>query len=250
MKAKGALIPFTSTFLNFISYGIGAVRLTALSHFHQIFIMTHDSIGLGEDGPTHQPVETMAALRALPNLLTIRPADGNEVSGAYLVALENAKTPSVLALSRQNVPHLAGSSAEAVRKGAYALNQVDRPDLILIATGTEVSLCVQAAAKLAPIQVRVVSFPCAELFDRQPASYRSSVLPDSIPVLSVEAATTFGWQKYAHASLGIDQFGTSGPYMEVYAKYGLTPDAIAAKAAELLKFYSGQHVPSLVNRPF
>lgn len=248
--AYGGLIPFTSTFLNFISYGIGAVRLTALSHFHQIFIMTHDSIGLGEDGPTHQPIETLASLRAMPNLLTIRPADGNEVSGAYLVALENKTRPSVLALSRQNLPHLSGSSIEAVRHGAYALNSVSNPDLILVGTGSEVSICIDAASLLHSMAVRIVSMPCWELFDEQSDEYKLSLFPDGVPVLSVEAATTMGWQKYAHASLGIDSFGSSGPYNQVYAKFGLTPDAVAHKAMQLRQFYSKAAAPSLAKRPF
>lgn len=231
--AYGGLIPFTSTFLNFISYGIGAVRLAALSHFQQIFIMTHDSIGLGEDGPTHQPIETLAALRAMPNLLTIRPADGNEVSGAYLVALENKSRPSVLALSRQNLPQLQGSSIEAVHKGAYVLSGPENPKLVLVSTGSEVSLCVDVAKKLSNKAIRVVSMPCQELFDEQPESYKVSVFPPSVPVLSVEAACTFGWQKYATHTIGIDSFGSSGPYQEVYAKYGLTVDAIALKASAL-----------------
>lgn len=231
--AYGGLIPFTSTFLNFISYGMGAVRLAALSHFQQIFIMTHDSIGLGEDGPTHQPIETLAALRAMPNLLTIRPADGNEVSGAYLVALENKNRPSVLALSRQNLPQLEGSSIEAVKKGAYILSGPEDPALVLVSTGSEVSLIVEVAKKLSNKSIRVVSMPCQELFDEQPESYKRSVLPAGVPVLSVEAACTFGWQKYATHTIGIDTFGSSGPYQEVYAKFGLTVDAIAAKASEL-----------------
>lgn len=237
LDAYGGLLPFTSTFLNFISYGIGAVRLTALSHFHQIFIMTHDSIGLGEDGPTHQPIETLAALRALPNLLTIRPADGNEVSGAYRVAIENKTRPSVLALSRQNVPNLAGSSAESVLFGAYVLQDSANPSVILVSTGSEVSLCVEASKKLG--NARVVSMPCSELFDEQTLEYRRSVLPAGVPVLAVEAASTQGWNRYAHFTLGIDSFGASGPYQEVYAKFGLTPENIAAKAQAASSYFSG-----------
>jgi transketolase len=169
----------------------------------------------------------------MPNLLTIRPADGNEVSGAYLIALENKTRPSVLALSRQNLPQLEGSSIEAVQKGAYVLSGPLNPKLVLVSTGSEVSLCVQVAKKLSDKAIRVVSMPCQELFDEQPESYRSSVFPKSVPVLSVEAACTFGWQKYASHSIGIDSFGSSGPYQEVYAKFGLTVDAIADKASKL-----------------
>lgn len=248
--AYGGLLPFTSTFLNFISYGIGAVRLTALTRFQQIFIMTHDSIGLGEDGPTHQPIETLAALRAMSNILTMRPADGNEVSGAYLVALESRTRPSVLALSRQNLPQLQGSSAEAVRLGAYVLQDCHgSPDVVLVGTGSELALCVEAAKRVA-LRCRIVSMPCTELFDEQPLEYRCGVFPSDVPVLSVEAGSTYGWQKYAHASLGIDTFGASGPYAEVYAKFGLTAEGVAEKAVRLVQFFQGQPVPCLTNRPF
>jgi transketolase len=150
--AYGALRPFGATFLNFISYGIGAVRLSALSRFGILYIMTHDSIGLGEDGPTHQPIETLEALRSIPNLNVFRPADGNETTGSYICAMEALHTPSVLALSRQNVPNLEGSSAASVKKGAYILSEHGNGsvlDLIIIGTGTEVSLVVEVGKALA-----------------------------------------------------------------------------------------------------
>lgn len=176
--------------------------------------MTHDSIGLGEDGPTHQPIETLALTRATPNMLTFRPADGNEVSGTYLIALERCKEPSVLALTRQNLPQLKGSSIEAVRKGGYILEPLSdqNPDVILVATGSEVSIAVDAAELLRKegTKVRVVSMPCTELFDEQPLEYRQSVLSKGIPVVSVEALSTFGWQKYSHAQVGMVTFGASG----------------------------------------
>ncbi len=244
LAAYAGILPFTSTFLNFCGYGLGAVRLSALSHTHQLFIFTHDSIGLGEDGPTHQPVEMIPSLRAMPNILTLRPADGNEVSGAYLAALQNKTRPSALALSRQNLPQLEGTSVETVLNGAYILSDAPNPKIILVGTGSELTICVEAAKKL-PFPTRVVSMPCTELFDEQSESYRLSVFPDGIPVLSVEAASTFGWQKYAHASVGIDSFGTSGPYQEVYEKYGITTDNVVEKAAKLVSYFSTRPVPTL-----
>lgn len=190
------------------------MRLSALSHLRVIYIMTHDSIGLGEDGPTHQPIETLAALRALPNMLTFRPADGNEVSGSYAVALQSKTTPSTLCLSRQNLPQLNGSSVEKVAFGGYVLECDGNPAVILVATGSEVSLCVEAAKQLRKesIRVRIVSMPCVDLFTKQSEEYRSQVLLSSVPILSVEALSTFGWSSLAHASIGMSTFGASGPY--------------------------------------
>ncbi|KAF0449629.1 Transketolase [Gigaspora margarita] len=252
LASYGGIIPFGGTFLNFISYGLGAVRLSALSSFRVIYVMTHDSIGLGEDGPTHQPIETAASLRALPNLLFLRPADGNEVSGAYLTAIKNHERPSVIALSRQNVPHLEGSSVENTLRGGYILKDVDCAQIILTGTGTELSIAVDAAKLLENegIKARIVSLPCFDLFDEQSLEYRLSVFPDGIPVLSIEALSTFGWSKYAHASLGMKSFGSSGPYKELYKKYGFTPENTADKAKQVIEFYKVHQVPSLVNRPF
>ncbi|CAG8492094.1 7000_t:CDS:10, partial [Racocetra persica] len=176
LASYGGIIPFGASFLNFISYGLGAVRLSALSCFRAIYIMTHDSIGLGEDGPTHQPIETAASLRALPNLLFLRPADGNEVSGAYLAAIQNIERPSVIALSRQNVPNLEGSSVEKTLKGGYVLKEADGAQIILVGTGTEVSIAVDAANLLEKdcIKARVVSLPSFELFEEQSLEYRLS----------------------------------------------------------------------------
>lgn len=197
-----------------VSYGWGAARLSALSHLRVLYIMTHDSIGLGEDGPTHQPIETLALTRATPNMLTLRPADGNETSGAYLVALERDNMPSVLALTRQNLPHLEGSSIEAVRKGGYILEPYSdaNPQVTLVGTGSEVSIAVDAAKQLKKdgVKVRVVSMPSTELFDEQPIEYRSQVLLRGVPVVSVEALSTFGWQIYSHAQVGMTSFGQSG----------------------------------------
>lgn len=257
IAAYGAFIPFAATFLNFISYGVGAVRLAALSHLRVIYIMTHDSIGLGEDGPTHQPVETLAHLRALPNLNNWRPADGNEVSAAYWAALENDDRPSVIALSRQNLPNLEGSSVEKARQyGGYVLqdhfSNGESPQIILVSTGSEVGITVEAAKLLrSDLRVRVVSMPCTEVFDAQSLEYRRSVFPVGVPVLSIEAMSTFGWQKYAHASLGLQTFGKSGPYQKVYAHFGLEPAPIAEKARQLVAWAgAGNAIAELVDLPF
>ncbi|ORY05859.1 transketolase [Basidiobolus meristosporus CBS 931.73] len=252
IASYGGLIPFCSTFLNFISYALGASRLSSLSHLRVIYVMTHDSIGLGEDGPTHQPVETLTTLRATPNTLVFRPADGNEVSGAYLAAIQNNLRPSVLALSRQNLPQLAGSSIENTLKGAYVLSDVANPAIVLVATGSEVSACVEAAKELAKnnIQARVVSMPSMELFDEQEQSYKESVFPRGVPVLSVEALSTFGWSKYAHASIGMTTFGASAPANQLYEKFGMTPPAIADKAMKTVEYYKSEPLPYLMVKPF
>ena len=201
--------------------------------------MTHDSIGLGEDGPTHQPIETLAGIRALPNLLCIRPADGNEVSGAYLAALQNSSRPSVLIFCRQDLPHLAGSSIEKSLMGAYVLLDTPSPSAVLVATGSEVHITVAAAdiLKAEGVAVRVVSMPCWELFDEQSQVYKESVFPSSIPVISVEAMSTFGWSKYAHVSLGIDTFGMSAPAPKIFEKVGLVPGVIATKTKKAITYY-------------
>lgn len=251
MASTGMLFPFCSTFLNFISYALGAVRLSALSEFPVLYIMTHDSIGLGEDGPTHQPVETLASLRALPNLLTFRPADGNEVSGAYFAAFQHLTAPSVLALSRQVVPHLPGTSIHQVALGAYTLVEPSQPaHLTLVATGTEVSMAVDASTLLqsSKIHARVVSMPCCELFDRQPLDYKQKVFPAQLPILSIEALSVYGWEKYAHAHVGLTGFGASGPYLDVYKFCGITVEHVVAKAKKLLEFYKSTPVPNKMLR--
>lgn len=237
------LIPYGATFLVFTDYMRGAIRLSALSQCGVIWVMTHDSIALGEDGPTHQPVETVASLRAIPNLTVLRPADGTETSGAYKVAIENAKNnkPTLLALSRQNLPNLAGSSIAGVEKGAYAVVDTEgTPDLILIATGSEVGLCVKAAEQLASAgtKVRVVSMPAWDLFEAQDAAYKESVLPKAVTKrLVVEAGTSFGWCKYAGSEgdiIGVDRFGASAPGGVCLEKFGFTVDNVVAKAKALL----------------
>jgi len=240
--AYGAFISYGATFLNFIGYALGAVRLSAISEFGVIYVMTHDSIGLGEDGPTHQPIESLMIIRAMPNILLIRPADGNETSGAYAAAIENRHRPSVLALSRQAVPNLAGTSIDGVFKGAYVISQNypegEKPQLILSGSGTETHLAVQASQELKDVRVRVVSMPCWELFADQSKEYQLSVLPDGVPVLSVEAAIVTGWREYAHATVGMSSFGASGPFKEVYEHFGITTPNVVKRSREVLEFYS------------
>jgi len=249
LHAYGGMISYGATFLNFLGYALGAVRLSALSHFGVLYVMTHDSIGLGEDGPTHQPIETLMSVRAMPNILLLRPADGNETSGAYSVAIDNRSRPSVLALSRQAVPNLKGSSIEGVYKGAYVLTDVEKPQLILLGSGTETSIAAEAAAKLNDLRVRVVSMPSWELFREQSHEYQVSVFPDGVPVLAVEAASVIGWREYAHAVVGMASFGESGPYKEVYAKFGITTENTVKRAREVVEFYTKNPVGSIVNRP-
>jgi transketolase len=218
MSAYGTVIPAGGTFLNFVSYAAGAVRLSSLSHQRLIWVATHDSIGLGEDGPTHQPIETLAHFRALPNMMVWRPADGNETSAAYYMALTSRGTPSILALTRQNLPHLENSTIENAIKGGYVSLEDKDANITLVSTGSEVSICLEAAKVLKKqgITTRVVSLPCWEVFDAQSKEYRLSVLPDGIPAMSVEVMSTLGWEKYTHEQFGLNRFGASGPYKKVY----------------------------------
>jgi transketolase len=235
------LVPYGGTFLVFAGYALGAIRLSALSELGVIYVFTHDSIGLGEDGPTHQPVETLATLRSIPNLLVIRPGDGNETSGAYQVAISNRHRPTVLALSRQAMVNQPNSSVEQVAKGAYILEDSDgTPELILIASGTELDLAVKAAAVLRDEgrNVRVVSIPSVELFEEQDEAYRESVLPPSVRKrLVIEASSSFGWHKYSGFegdTVSIDRFGASAPGGVCLEKFGFTVENVVARAKEVL----------------
>jgi len=219
ISAYGTLIPAGGTFLNFVSYAAGSVRLSSLSHQRVIYIATHDSIGLGEDGPTHQPIETLAHFRALPNMMVWRPADGNETSAAYYMALTSKHTPTIMALTRQNLPQLENSTVGNAIKGGYAILENKNAALTLVSTGSEVSLCLEAAKLLKDshnIATRVVSMPCTEIFDSQSKEYRLSVIPDGVPTMSVEVMSTLGWEKYSHEQFGLNRFGASGPYKDVY----------------------------------
>jgi transketolase len=238
---NSGLIPYCATFLVFADYMRAAIRLSALSQAGVIYVMTHDSIGLGEDGPTHQPVETLASLRAIPNLTVIRPADGNETSGAYKVAVESRKAPTLMAFSRQGLPNLDGSSIDAVAKGAYVLSDSEgTPDLILIGTGSEVKLCVEAAEQLRAngTKVRVVSMPSWELFDAQDAAYQESVLPKAVTKrLAVEAGISMGWCRYVGAEgdvISVDRFGASAPGGTVMKEFGYTTENVVSRAKALL----------------
>ncbi|KAI6908577.1 hypothetical protein KC333_g9022 [Hortaea werneckii] len=254
MAAYGTVIPAGGTFLNFMSYAAGSVRLSALSHHRVIYVATHDSIGLGEDGPTHQPIETLVHFRALPNMMVWRPADGNECSAAYYMALTSHQTPSILALTRQNLPQLEGSTIEKGIKGGYVALETEGAQITLVSTGSEVSLCLEAVKFLAEnkgIKARVVSMPCMEVFDAQSKDYKLSVIPDGIPSLSVEVMSTLGWEKYSHEQFGLNRFGASGPYKDVYKKFEFTPEGVAKRAVATVDFYKDvKPLRSPLNRAF
>jgi transketolase len=246
IAVNGGVIPYGGTFLIFSDYMRPSVRLSALSQYPSIWIYTHDSIGLGEDGPTHQPVEQLAALRAIPNLVTIRPGDANEVREAWKVAIARRNGPTALIFSRQAMPTLDRKvyrPAEGLQRGAYVLADLGKgkPELILMASGSELGLIVEAGAKLAQagINVRLVSFPCWELFKVQGQAYQDSVLlPEVQKRLSVEAGVSQGWERWVGAqgaSISIERFGASAPYKTIYENYGLTAEAIIARSYFLLK---------------
>ncbi|MCB9101272.1 MAG: transketolase [Anaerolineales bacterium] len=245
MAVHGGLIPYGGTFLVFADYMRPAIRVAALSHLPTIFVFTHDSIGLGEDGPTHQPIEHLATLRAIPNLVTLRPADANETTAAWQVALERRSGPTALALTRQNVPILdraVYASAGNVGKGAYVLADIgdDEPALILMASGSEVELIVAAGQQLTAdgIGVRLISFPSWELFEAQPKSYQDQVLPPHLTArLAVEAGIAQGWHRWVGGQgdiLALNRFGASAPYKTLYEKLGLTVANIVQRAKQLL----------------
>mmetsp|Transcript_25803 Transcript_25803/g.39590 ORF Transcript_25803/g.39590 Transcript_25803/m.39590 type:complete len:689 (-) Transcript_25803:13-2079(-) len=252
LYAYGGMRPYCATFLTFMQYMLGAVRLSALSRFPVLYVFTHDSIGLGEDGPTHQPVEHLEQLRAIPNLYCFRPADSNEMSAAYKVALESKSTPTCIAASRSTVKGLYGSSVEKASKGGYVAVETDgTADLILVSSGSEVGFCVEAAKNLtaAGIKTSVVSMPCVDLFLEQPEDYQASVLPGNIPTLSVEASAPHGWHQFSHAQISMNSFGASGPGGAVYKFFGFTPDNIETKAKALVEHYKANGpVPALRNR--
>ena len=237
LALHGGMLPVNGTFLVFSDYMRGAVRLAALSGARNVFVWSHDSVGVGEDGPTHQPVEHAAALRAIPELRVIRPADANETAGAWRTIVDG-DGPVALLLTRQDVPVLPGTDDHvAVARGGYVLaDPEDPPDVILIGTGSEVSVAMDAAATLtaAGRSVRVVSMPCMEDFAAQDRAYRASVLPVNIPTVSIEAGVTFGWDRWADRCIGIDRFGASAPGNRVMAELGITPEAIVTAAEDLL----------------
>ncbi|HEY3297372.1 MAG TPA: transketolase, partial [Armatimonadota bacterium] len=249
MALTKPIIPFGATFLVFSDYMRPAIRIGALSCQHVIYVFTHDSIFLGEDGPTHQPVEHLASLRAMPNLTVIRPADGSETTVAWKVALER-NSPVALILTRQKLPILDRTKYPAVEnleRGAYTLWQpADRdPDIIIMATGSEVHTALDGAEILfgEGLNPRVVNMPCWELFEEQPQEYRDSVLPPHIlPRLAIEAASPFGWEKWTGTCgsvIGLTRFGASAPYKELETLFGFTPENVAARAKEIIERISG-----------
>lgn len=256
LAAHGGVIPYSATFLTFSDYMKPAIRLGALMKLHAIYVFTHDSIGLGEDGPTHQPVEHIAGLRAIPGLHVIRPADANEAAEGWAVAIQQ-NTPTLFALSRQNLPILERipGSESGLAQGAYILADADggKPEVILIGTGSEVALCVKARERLKGygVRARVVSMPSWELFEAQDASYRNQVLPRDVKKrVTIEAGVTFGWERWAGSegiTIGINRFGASAPGDEVMKKFGFTSEHVTAAALQLMgrteeaaKEYQGQ----------
>jgi transketolase len=236
---------FGATFFNFSDYMRASIRLSALMEIPSIFIYTHDSIGVGEDGPTHQPIEQLASLRAMPNLIVLRPGDANEVVEAWKIIAQLQHQPAALVLTRQNLPTLDRTkyaSASGTAKGAYVLADAagGKPEVILMGTGSEVSLCIEAYEKLKAegVQARVVSMPSWEIFDRQDAAYKESVLPSSVTArVSVEMAATFGWEHYVGLKgqkIGMHRFGASAPLKDLLKFFGFTVDAVVAAARKAM----------------
>ena len=242
MAAHGGLVPFGSTFFVFSDYCKPALRLAALMQVHSLFVFTHDSIAVGEDGPTHEPVEQLVGLRAIPGLTDFRPADANETAAAWRLALERTG-PSFFALSRQDLPVLDPAAHDiyaGVSKGAYVVVDEANPQVILIGVGSELWPAINGAKLLAAdgIRTRVVSFPSNKLFEEQTAEYKASILPTGVPKLAVEAGATLGWWKYVGSNgavVGLDRFGASAPGPKVLAELGFTAENVAAKAKALLK---------------
>jgi transketolase len=235
----GIVKPFASTFFVFTDYMRPPIRLSALMGIDAVWIFSHDSVAVGEDGPTHQPIEHLAAMRAIPGLIVIRPGDGNEAAEAWRTILEDLRGPVCLVLSRQNVPTVDRSvlaPASGLRRGAYVLAEADSPDVVLVATGAEVGTALGASDLLAEkgIAARVVSMPSWELFEAQDPEYRADVLPPGVTKISVEAATTFGWARWVDASIGIDTFGASGKGDRVLAHFGFAPERVAERVEQTI----------------
>jgi transketolase len=245
MALYGGVIPYGGTFLIFSDYMRPSIRLASLSGVRPIYVFTHDSVGLGEDGPTHQPIEHLASLRAIPKVVVIRPADANETIQAWKAAIEHKGSPVALALTRQKIPVLDRTkmgSAENLSKGAYVLiDSEGKPEVIIMASGSEVSLAIEAYNVLQNegIKARVVSFPSWELFEVQSDEYKESVLPKSIKArVSVEAGVKQGWEKYLGdygEAISIEKFGASAPYEIIFKEYGFTKEAIVKKAKDVVE---------------
>jgi len=233
MALHGGIIPYAGTFLVFADYMRSAIRLSAIQRVRVIYVMTHDSIGLGEDGPTHQPIEHLQSLRAMPNLTVFRPADAIETAECWELAVANDGGPSLLALSRQGLPTVRSDVSENFcAKGAYRLKAATAGrKVVLVATGSEVAIALQVAEKLeeAGHGADVVSMPCVEFFDAQDTTYRADILPGGVLTVSIEAGTTFGWERYTGRDglrFGVDSFGASAPIADLYEHFGLTADKI------------------------
>jgi transketolase len=243
MALHGGLIPYGGTFLIFSDYMRPAIRLASLMKQHVIYVLTHDSIGLGEDGPTHQPIEHLASLRAMPNLTVLRPADANETAEAWKFAVKSNRGPTVLALTRQSLPTLDRSvfgPAELLHRGAYVLKDVvGTPDALILANGSEIKLALEAAETLAggKIAARVISMPSWKLFDDQPQEYKDRVLPENVTArVAIEAGATQGWHKYLGMNgkvIGLDHFGASAPINDLFTNFGITAESVV-KAVQLL----------------
>ena len=250
MALHGGVLPVGGTFFNFSDYMRGSVRLAAISEAKVVYSWTHDSVGLGEDGPTHQPIEQLASVRAMPGLRVIRPADANETAHAWRIAVEG-DGPTALILTRQGVPVLDGTADnfEGVARGAYIVRDdgSGEPDLILVGTGSEVAVCLGAADLLETEGrlVRVVSMPCWDLFEAQDDDYMDSVLPAGVPTLSVEAASSFGWARWADDCVSIDRFGKSAPGNVVLEHFGFTPENVADRARELVQDLEGEEIEEI-----
>ena len=233
----GGFIPFGGTFLMFMEYARNALRMAALMKQRSIFVYTHDSIGLGEDGPTHQPVEQIASMRLIPNMSVWRPCDAVETAVAWRSAIEKMDGPSSLCFSRQNLPHQSRSDAQIadIAKGGYVLKDCDgTPDAIIVATGSEVALAMDAAAAMSDKKIRVVSMPSVDRFEAQDAAYQGSVLPASVPTVAVEAGVTPMWYKYADKVVGIDRFGESAPAGQLFKEFGFTVENVVAAVNSVL----------------
>jgi transketolase len=250
MARHGGMIPYGATFFIFTDYMRPSIRLAALMGCRVVYVLTHDSVGLGEDGPTHQPVEHLASLRAMPNLHVFRPADANETAAAWRGALERTQGPTAIVLTRQKIPVLPPSSVhrdDGVGRGAYVLSEAagGRPDVLLLASGSEVHVALAAKTLLSAegVAARVVSMPCWERFEEQEAEYRDAVFPPSVPArVSVEAGSTFGWGRYVGdrgASVGIDRFGASAPAERIFRELGITPEAVRDRAKSVLAAIRG-----------
>ena len=248
---KGTFLPVTSTFFMFYLYAAPGIRMGALQGLQQIHIATHDSIGTGEDGPTHQPIELAALYRAMPNLLYIRPCDTEEVAGAFITAINATSTPSIISLSRQNLTQYPEySSREGVQKGAYVFIEQEDADVTLIGVGSEMAFTVQTRDLLAQkfnIKARIVSFPCQRLFEQQSRQYKESVMQykKQIPTVVIEAYAVNGWERYADAGISMSSFGKSLPGAKAYEYFGFVPEEIARKVKTLVDDVKSEGIESL-----